>query len=91
MNNINTEHTEIDEEYLDKALAQCRGDYQRDLIRGKKPWSGSDITGKAARYNDIYKRSRLNLKARLEKIGLPVRIEKRTHNKLILTIKKENQ
>lgn len=34
------------------------GEYQRDLLRGERRWSGADLQGKARQYSGRYKRSR---------------------------------
>jgi hypothetical protein len=53
----------------DKALIQCRGAYQRNLIGGQESWSGSTLRGKAKDYGLVYRRSRIALLRRLEKSG----------------------
>jgi len=60
------------EAVLAAALKQCRGCYQRNLVRGNENLSGSTLKGKAARYGSRYAASRRNLLARLEAAGIPV-------------------
>lgn len=64
--------TIISAEALEAALPLARGSYQRDLLRGRQRWSGSDLRGRAARYGAHYARSRRSLLRRLEAGGFRV-------------------
>lgn len=59
-----------------RALALCRGEYQRGLILGRHALSGADLEGKARSYGGRYLRSRQALLARLDAAGVP-------HNEVI--------
>lgn len=78
---------DVDARAYDRAIACCRGVYQRDLIAGIEAWSGSTLRGKAKSYSGRYAVSRENLLDRLEKEGLDVEIVRREHGKKILIIR----
>lgn len=48
------------------------GDYQRSVLLGGATWSGSELTGTAARYGGSYRNSREALLGRLQESGLSV-------------------
>ena len=79
----------IHPEALDPALACCRGNYQRAIIRGRKAWSGADLQGGAKSWDGTYRKSRKNLLARLRAAGLDAWIDKGHHNKQILYVAPE--
>ncbi len=72
--------------YFEKALAQCKGCYQRGLIEGRYALSGADLKGKARRYYQRYKKSRDNLLTRLSTEGIKWSEAVGPHNKRILII-----
>jgi hypothetical protein len=74
------------EQTTERALACCRGRYQRDLVRGAENVSGSTLHGKARNYSDLYQRSRSNLIARLRAAGIQVEIQTAAHGARILTL-----
>ena len=52
-----------------KIVMQCaRGKYQIDCLTGEQNWAGSDLRGKAKRYNGHYARSRHNLLSRINAV-----------------------
>lgn len=55
-----------DPEAVREALRQCRGVFQRNLIRGRESLSLATLQGTAAVYGGQYRRSRDNLLARLD-------------------------
>lgn len=57
---------------MDRALACCRGDYQRNLVQGYEAISGGTLKGKAATYGGKYAQSRAALVKRLQAEGLQV-------------------
>ncbi|AWI88368.1 MULTISPECIES: hypothetical protein [Methylobacteriaceae] len=59
-------YTEISPAAVFAAFGCARGSYQRDLLNGTEAWSGSTLTGRAARYGGKYRTSREELIARLE-------------------------
>ncbi|MEE8628156.1 MULTISPECIES: hypothetical protein [Methylobacterium] len=61
-----TAYTQISPAARNAALECARGSYQRDLLVGGHSWSGSTLTGRAARYGSKYRTSREELLARLE-------------------------
>jgi len=73
-------------EAFDKSLSLCKGEYQKNLIRGIENLSGSSLSGKAKSYSGRYKRSRENLLKRLQDNGLFLRELTGKHNKRILYI-----
>jgi len=80
---------------VDAVYNAPRGEYQRDLIRGREAWSGATLTGRAREYGARYADSRARLVARIRaalpagwsactdlvKIGAPAR----WHRELVLT------
>lgn len=54
------------------ALACATGVYQYDVLTGGATWSGSELTGMAARYGGRYRDSREGLLNRLREAGLSV-------------------
>lgn len=54
----------------EKALALCRGTYQRGIVLGRYRLSGADLKGKAKEYGIHYAKSRHNLLARLQRAGV---------------------
>ncbi|MEE7456774.1 hypothetical protein MPAR168_00800 [Methylorubrum populi] len=59
-------YTEISPAAVAAAFGCAKGSYQRDLLNGFQAWSGSTLTGRAARYGSKYRTSRAELIARLE-------------------------
>ena len=70
----------------DKALALCRGQYQRNLIMGWENLSGSTLAGKAKEYSGRYAESRANLLGRLIANGIGVKERIGKHNRRILVL-----
>ena len=77
-----------------KAMSQCRGIYQRNIILGHEAISGSTLKGTARGYGYFYKqyryallRFRTNLFKRLTIVGIQVSEVKGTHNKRVLVLK----
>lgn len=71
---------------VDAALRLCRGDYQRNLIRGIESLSGSTLRGKAARYHGRYMASARNLIERCRAAGIAIRETRGAHGKRTLVI-----
>ena len=58
------------------AAAQCaRGRYQESLLQGEEAWSGSTLTGKAAKFGGKYASSRRVLKAKMRDAGVQFSIQ----------------
>jgi len=75
-----------DEEALERALALCKGEYQRNLVLGYESLSGSTLRGRASNWNSKYASSRDNLLQRLRESGVPVSERREDHNRRILVI-----
>lgn len=79
--------TEIkDEKVLDKALAVCKGHYQRNVVLGHEPLSGSTLRGKAKEWSASYARSRRNLINRMLDSGITVGIRIAERGKKVLVL-----
>lgn len=61
----------------DKALALCRGSFQRGLIEGTQRISLSDLKGKALKYKTRYAKSRDSLLSKLYLEHIPFFIDKK--------------
>ncbi|GBU17025.1 MULTISPECIES: hypothetical protein [Methylobacterium] len=59
-------YTDISPAAVLAAYGCARGSYQRAVLNGSEAWSGSTLTGRAARYGSKYRTSREELLARLE-------------------------
>ena len=59
-------YTDISPAAVTAAFECARGSYQRAVLNGTEAWSGSTLTGRAARYGSKYRTSREELLARLE-------------------------
>lgn len=60
---------------IDRALAQARGEWQRNVILGRETLGGSTLRGRAKSYAGRYQQSGRNLLARLDAAGIPYHIE----------------
>lgn len=56
---------------LMKALKLCKGNYQRDIVKGNEALGGGTLTGKAKQYSGRYQQSVYNLLGRLDVNGIP--------------------
>ncbi len=74
---------------LARALAQCRGSYQRNLVHGVESVSGSTLRGKAKHWGLRYQESRCNLLRRLRKAGLAVTERIGEHGRRVLVLRTE--
>jgi len=64
----------------------ARGCYQRELIRGRRRWSGADLAGAARSYAGRYARSRAGLVARLQSHGITCRWAHTAHDRFVLVV-----
>ena len=62
---------------MNDLTSHARGTYQRDILTGRARISGSDLTGRAARYGGRYRASRDNLINRIRAAGHVVTVEAR--------------
>jgi hypothetical protein len=72
------------QEEQDRALALCKGSYQRGIVLGNESISGSTLKGSAATYSGKYRASSAALISRLRMAGIPVIERREDHNKRIL-------
>lgn len=79
-----------DQSALTAALALCRGDYQRNLLRGVESLSGSTLKGKARNWGGRYAEARRNILARMTGAGIAWCERKGDHGKRILVIGSSN-
>lgn len=79
-----------DQSALTAALALCRGDYQRKLLRGAEALSGATLKGAAKRWGGRYLSSRRAILARMTKAGIVWCERKGDHGKRVLVIGSSN-
>lgn len=60
-----SDYTDISPAAVAAAFGCAKGSYQRAVLNGYEAWSGSTLTGRAARYGGKYRASREELLARL--------------------------
>lgn len=82
-----TRWSEIDPRCVSTALAQCRGEYQRNLVLGRESLSGSTLRGKARRWSGRYAQSSGSLLRRLRLSGLDVSVCTAEHGARVLVVR----
>lgn len=76
----------VDLDMYERALKLCRGEYQRNIIRGNEAVSGSTLKGAAKKYWGSYRESVESLLKRCEKAGIVFTFETAAHGRKVLVI-----
>lgn len=84
MNCTWTDYT--DEQIFQRVFPLARGNYQRELLLGRRRWSGADLQGKAREFASKYAASRKHLIARIRGFGYKAEFIKQMHGRKVLVI-----
>jgi hypothetical protein len=84
-----TEYRGFDsEEEIASLKKYAKGSYQKSVLQGTEPYSGSTLRGSAKNWSGKYRTSYTGLLVRIRKAGYWAKVSQRAHNKGVLVIVK---